>query len=327
MTSVSIIIPCLNEEKTISNVLFAIYRQTYPLDSLEVIIADGQSDDGTLEKIQSFAEEHPEFQVRVVKNPGRKIPTGLNLAIQEAKHDIIIRMDAHSLPREDYVSNCVKDLLAKKGENVGGRWEIIPGEDTWVARGIAAAAAHPLGVGNVRYRISGEPGPVDTVPFGSYYRELFNRIGLFDETLLTNEDYELNTRIRMKGGTIWFNSEIVCQYYSRATLKALASQYWRYGYWKARMIKRYPSSIKPRQLLPPVFVLGLFFLLIAGLIFPPLLAGLPAVFLVYLCIITVASFPEMKKRKDASLAVGMPLAIMTMHISWGSGFIASYLGL
>ena len=327
MTSVSIIIPCLNEEKTISNVLFAIYQQDYPRAFLEVIIADGQSEDGTFDRIQNFIATHPDLRVRVVTNTNRQIPTGLNLAIREAKNDIIIRMDAHSLPREDYVSSCVRDLLAKKGDNVGGRWEIIPGDETWVARGIAAAAAHPLGVGNVRYRISGEAGPVDTVPFGSYFRELFDRIGLFDETLLTNEDYELNTRIRMKGGTVWFNPEIVCQYYSRATLKALASQYWRYGYWKARMIKRYPASIKPRQLLPPLFVLGLLLLLVTGLIFSPLLAGLPAVFLLYLCIITVASFPEMKKRKDASLIAGMPLAIMTMHFSWGSGFIASYLGL
>lgn len=326
MRSVSIIIPCLNEAKTIETVLSAIFAQDYPRSLIEVIIADGRSDDGTLDRIQVFKEKNPDLELRVVTNESRKIPVGLNLAIREAKNDIIVRMDAHSLPRKDYISKCLTDLLAKKGDNVGGRWEIIPGADTWVARGIAAAAAHPLGVGNVRYRISGEAGPVDTVPFGSYFRDLFNRIGLFDESLLTNEDYELNTRIRLQGGLVWFDPEIVCQYFSRPTLQALARQYWRYGYWKARMIKRYPASIKPRQLMPPVFVMGLILSFIASFIFPSLSTGLLAVFLLYLCIITVASFPEIIKRKDLSLVISMPIAIMTMHITWGSGFIASIFG-
>ncbi len=232
-------------------------------------------------------------------------------------------MDGHSLPREDYVALCVKDLVEKKGDNVGGQWDIIPGADTWIARGISAAAAHPLGVGNVRYRISGEAGPVDTVPFGCYFRTLFERIGMFDETLLTNEDYELNTRIRKQGGVIWFDPDIVCQYYSRPTLFELARQYWRYGFWKAKMIKKYPTSLKPRQILPPLFVAGLLSLLLAGLFYNPLLTGLSVVFLLYLSIIILASVPEVRKRKDVFLFVSMPLAILTMHITWGTGFIFS----
>jgi len=327
MTTVSIIIPCLNEVKTIHNVLQAIHDQLFPRELLEIVIADGGSLDGTLGLIKHFCTDHPDQVVRVISNPMKQIPVGLNLAIRAANGDVILRMDAHSLPEPDYVSLCVKDLLDKKGDNVGGRWNIIPGADTWIGRGISAAAAHPLGVGNVRYRVSGEAGPVDTVPFGCYFRSLFDRIGLFDETLLTNEDYELNTRIRQQGGIVWFNPAISCRYFSRPDLVELARQYWRYGFWKARMVKRYPKSIKPRQLLPPLFVSSLFVLLLIGLVFHPFLTGLLAVFLLYLGIIVIASFPEARKRNDLSLAFSMPMAIITMHITWGTGFIISLFAL
>lgn len=322
MTTVTIIIPCLNEGKTISRVLQAIKGQDYPGDKLDVVIADGLSEDDTRKQIIEFRTANPTLPVTVVDNKKREIPAGLNLAIKAARGEIIVRMDGHSLPAPDYVSKCVENLKAGKGDNVGGRWIIIPGEDTWIARGIAAAAAHRLGVGNVKYRVSGTSGPVDTVPFGSYFRVLFDEVGFFDETLLTNEDYEFNTRIRNKGKVIWFDPSITCRYFSRPDLVSLARQYWRYGYWKAKMVKRYPGSIKPRQLMPPVFVAGLTILLAAGLVFLPAFYGLLAIILLYLGIIMIASVPEAASRKDISLIVSIPLAIMTMHFIWGSGFLA-----
>ncbi len=322
MTFVSVIIPCFNEERTIVTVLQAIHDQDYPLLDMEVIIADGGSQDDTICEIEKFQSIHPDLNVQIIPNPKQQIPTALNLAILASKGEIIIRMDAHSLPASDYVSRCVKNLVLQKGENVGGQWEIIPGDNTWIARGIAAAAAHPLGVGNVRYRISGEAGPVDTVPFGSYFRRLFDRIGLFDETLLTNEDYELNTRIRQSGGIIWFDPEIRCKYFSRPSIKELGRQYWRYGFWKARMVQRYPKSIKPRQILPPLFVGVLIILAVSGFLNTLFLFGLLFVFLIYLGIIILVSVPKARKNNDLSLIVSMPMAISAMHLTWGSGFIA-----
>lgn len=322
MTNVSVIIPCLNEGKTISTVLQAIHDQDYPLQDLEVIIADGGSTDGTLEKIEGFRREHPNLSLLVLPNPKRQIPTALNLAIRSCNGSIVVRMDAHSIPAPDYISRCANCLQVGKGDNVGGRWEIIPGANNWMARGIAAAAAHPLGVGNVKYRISGEAGPVDTVPFGSYFTKLFDRIGFFDETLLTNEDYELNTRIRQNGGIVWFDPDIHCRYFSRPSFIELGRQYWRYGFWKAKMIRRYPASLKPRQMLPPMFVTGIFGLLIGSLFIPVLLYGLISVFLIYLGIIILVSVPGARDKKDISLMVSMPIAILTMHLTWGTGFIA-----
>jgi glycosyltransferase involved in cell wall biosynthesis len=323
MTTVTVIIPCLNEEKTIGHVLRAIMDQDYPGELMDVVIADGLSSDNTRKRIAEFCAVNSGLPVHVIDNPKREIPAGLNLAIRSAKGDVIVRMDGHSLPEPDYISHCVENLSAHRGDNVGGRWIIVPGEDTWIARGIAAAAAHPLGVGNVKYRISGEAGPVDTVPFGSYYRSLFDEVGHFDETLLTNEDYEFNTRLREKGKIIWFDPTIACRYFSRPDIGSLARQYWRYGFWKAKMVRRYPDSIKPRQFMPPVFVAGLVLLLLAGMIFHPIFLGLLAIFLLYMGIIVSASLPEAARRKDPSLIVSIPLAIMTMHFTWGSGFLTS----
>lgn len=323
MTRISVIIPCLNEEKTIERVLMAIYQQKYPREDLEVILADGGSTDLTLSIVDDFRKANPDLSINVIDNPLRHIPAALNRAIKAAKGEIVIRMDAHSLPRPDYIQRCSQGLMNGKGENVGGKWEILAGKNTWIARGIAAAAAHPIGVGDARYRISGQAGPVDTVPFGCYYRKLFDRIGFFDESLLTNEDYEFNTRIRKNNGIIWFDPEIICQYFARSSLKELADQYWRYGFWKAKMVKRYPTTIKPRQALPPLFVISLIGLLVIGIFYKPFLYLFLTVFLLYMGIIILASVPVAIKNKDTVLIAGFPLAIMTMHFTWGTGFLAS----
>lgn len=325
MTLVSIIIPCYNEVNTIAALLDALYQQTFDHNQLEVVIADGGSTDGTRAAIQRWLAAHPDFTVRVVENPARTIPAGLNTAIRAAQGEIIIRMDAHSIPAPDYVRRCVDLLESGRGDNVGGRWEIRPGADTWIARGIARAAGHPLGAGDARYRHSEKAGAVDTVPFGAFYRSLIDRVGWFDETLLTNEDYEFNVRVRKLGGTIWFDPAIRTTYIARATLGDLAAQYYRYGYWKARMLYRYPSTLRWRQALPPLFVAGL----VGGLLLWPL--PLPRlIFLLvvglYGLILTLAGLRLAWRKRDLGLILSFPLAIATMHLAWGFGFWVSLLG-
>ena len=144
MPLVSIIVPCFNEEKTIRLLLDALHAQTYPHQAMEVIIADGMSSDGTRKQVSAFQDECPKLQVRVIDNPQRTIPAALNRAIETAEGEIIVRLDAHSVPRPDYVARCVEALEAGQGDNVGGVWEIQPQGDSWQARSIAAAAAHPL---------------------------------------------------------------------------------------------------------------------------------------------------------------------------------------
>ncbi|NJN79908.1 MAG: glycosyltransferase, partial [Anaerolineales bacterium] len=145
---VSIIVPCYNEEKTIQHLLNGILAQTYPREKLEVVISDGMSTDSTLKAIESFQQSHADLQIRVVVNQAKTIPSGLNQAVRESRGEIIVRLDAHSMPIPEYVQRCVSALQFDKGTNVGGVWEIRPGSNTWIAESISLAAAHPLGVGD-----------------------------------------------------------------------------------------------------------------------------------------------------------------------------------
>ena len=322
---VSIIVPCYNEQETIGLLLEAIYGQTYPRQKMEVIIADGLSTDHTRDKIIEFHHNHLDLLVTIVDNQKRSIPSGLNEALRASRGEFIVRLDAHSVPFPDYIERCQEALTSGRGENVGGVWEIQAGGSGRIARAIAQAAAHPLGVGDARYRVGGSAQLVDTVPFGAYRRALVDRIGFYDERLLTNEDYEFNVRIRKSGGAVWFDPNIRSIYYARSTLSQLARQYWRYGYWKAKMIQRYPDTIRWRQLLPPLFVLSLFILGLVGIWSP--VAGwlLSLVICLYVIVLLAAGMYSALRIKELSLFFGVPFAIATMHISWGSAFLWSML--
>jgi len=219
-----VIVPCYNERGTIRLLLAALAAQTYPRSAMEVVIADGRSTDGTRDEITRFQQEHPELAIQIVDNSQRHIPAGLNRALEAAQGEIIVRLDAHSVPHEAYLARCVDALQAGRGDNVGGVWQIQPRGAGWIPRSIALAAAHPLGVGDAHYRFTERAQAVDTVPFGAFYRGLIDAIGPFDETLLTNEDYEFNVRIRQSGRRVWLDPQIRSTYFARGSLGALARQ-------------------------------------------------------------------------------------------------------
>ena len=317
---VSVVIPCLNEEKTILDLLEAILHQTYPHTQLEVIISDGLSTDQTRQKIADFQLQHPELIIKVLDNPARKIPTGLNQAIRAAQAPIICRMDAHAIPAADYIERSVNALKAGLGDNVGGVIDVKPGANTWIARAISVATAHPLGVGDAKYRWATKAGEADTVAFGTYTKSKVEEIGYYNEELRANEDYEFNSRLRASGGKIWVDPQIRAVYYSRATLKTLAKQYFAYGFWKFRMLRRNPETLRWRQALPPVFVLGVLVLLLISAFFTWARILLILCLGVYLLILTAASAKVAFKRSDLTQVFGVPLAIMSMHFCWGAGF-------
>ena len=321
--TVSIIVPCYNEETTIRHLLDAVFAQTYPHALMELIISDAISTDSSREVVASFQKEHPNLAVRVVDNSTQTIPSGLNIAIRESQGEIIIRLDAHSVPIPEYIEYCVSAHHSGKGDNVGGVWDICAGAETWIAKSISFAAAHPLGVGDAMYRLNARAGAVDTVPFGSFRRTLIDKIGAFDETLLANEDYEFNVRVRESGGTVWLDPAIRSVYFSRSTLVKLAAQYWRYGYWKLKMLKRYPNTLRWRQALPPLFVFILFVLIVLSLftVFPRYL--LAAQLFGYFIVLIGAGLKLAFEKNTGALLPGLPLAISTMHIAWGSGFLWS----
>lgn len=322
---VSVIVPCYNEQSTIRYLLEALREQTYPREEMEVIVADGLSTDGTLHAIAAFQKEFPDLSVHVVDNVNRSIPAALNRAIEAARGEIILRLDGHSKPYPDYVANCVLAHAEGRGANVGGIWEIRPGADTWIAKSIAVAAAHPLGVGDALYRHTKHAAEVDTVPFGSFSRTLVEQVGLFDESLLSNEDYEFNARVRKAGGKIWLDPSIRSVYFARSTLLELIRQYWRYGFWKWRMLRRYPDTLRWRQALPPLLVLSLLGLVLLSIFFPFARLLLAGELLIYSSIMILAGLHAALLRRNPYLILGLPLAIAAMHLSWGSGFLWSIL--
>jgi glycosyltransferase involved in cell wall biosynthesis len=323
MPKVSIIVPCYNEQSTIRLLLEALRQQTFPRAEMEVIIADGLSRDGTREAIATFQRDYPDLDVHVVDNLRRSIPSAVNCAIEASRGEIIVRLDAHSKPYPDYVQNCVNALEAGRGDTIGGVWEIHPGAETWIAKSIAVAAAHPLGVGDAFYRHTNQAAEVDTVPFGSFRRSLVDQIGYFDESLLTNEDYEFYVRVREAGGKIWLDPSIRSIYFARATLSQLARQYRRYGFWKWRMLRRYPKTLRWRQALPPLFVLSLIVLTVASIFIPILKFVLLVELLMYLSVLLYTGLRAALRKRKPYLFLGLPMAIPVMHISWGSGFLWS----
>ncbi len=322
---VSIIVPCYNEQSTIRLLLEALRSQTFPRAGMEVVVADGMSTDGTRQAIATFQEDFPDLEVHLVDNPLRNIPSGLNRAIEASRGEIIVRLDAHSRPYPDYVANCVSAHKAGRGDNVGGVWEIHPGAQTWIAKSIAVAASHPLGVGDALYRLAASASEVDTVPFGSYRRTLIEKIGAYNESLLTNEDYEFNARIRKANGRVWLDPSIRSMYFARSTFLELIRQYWRYGFWKWRMLRRFPDTLRWRQALPPLFILSLMGLILLSIFLPLFAWVLIGELAIYFSVLLVAGVHAAIRQRKPFLLPGLPLAITAMHIAWGSGFLWSML--
>ncbi len=319
---VSLIIPCLNEEKTIQDLLAAICEQNFPLADLEVIIADGMSEDKTRAKIQEFADGVPELKIKVIDNPKRNRSAALNLAIKATAGDYIFRMDAHSFPHPNYIKYGLRDLEAGLGDNVGGVIKIKPANQSWVAQSIAEAAGHPLGVGDASYRIGSNAREVDTVAFGAYHRSLIDKIGGYDESLLINEDYEFNVRVRKNGGKVWLDPDILALYVARSSFKDLAVQYWNYGYWKLIMLLRYPDTFRWRQL-SGFFVLSWIGLGLLSIWFSWARWLLSIEAFIYGAALIYSGTRAAILKKKVYFVFGLPLAIAIMHFSWGSGFLWS----
>jgi len=256
---VSVILPCRNEVKNIRFCLESVVASDFPKDQLELLVVDGQSDDGTREIVFEFSKRHP--WVRLLDNVRKITPVSMNIGIQSAKGQIVIRMDAHSVYPTNYISGLVGWLLRSNADNVGGICVTRPANQTPKAHAIAFALSHPWGVGNAHFRHcrggAAEPKLVDTVPYGCYRREVFDRIGLYDEALVRNQDDELNHRLIKHGGRILLVPEILSFYTARESLGKLWVMFYQYGYFKPLAVRTIGAVVTARQLVPSVFIMSL----------------------------------------------------------------------
>lgn len=327
--TVSVVIPCYNEERFIGQALTQLANQ-FEAQRYEIIVVDGMSDDGTRAVVDEFRKQHPGLTVRLVDNPARNIPTALNIGIAAARGTIIARMDAHAVPCEGYIRRCVEVLREGNAGVVGMPCMVRPGADTPAARAIAAAVSHPFGIGDAKYRL-GAGGPlqeaVDTVAFACFRKSLGEELGGFNEELLTNEDYDFNYRVRQSGREVILDRSGHCDYFARSTLGGLAVQYWRYGGWKAKMVKLHPKSIKLRHLVAPVFVLSLVLLLVVGIFFRPALLLLAFEIALYLAATLAAGWHATRNTPGnrVSLLFLMPVVFSLIHLSWGASFVIRFI--
>ena len=313
---VSVIMPIRNEAAFIAESLDAVLAQDYPADRMEVIVVDGQSTDGTAEVAARYCRS--DSRLILLSNPARIVPAALNLGIRQSHGNILVRVDGHTVIAPDYVRRCVEHLQRGEADNVGGLMRSVG--RAYFGRAAALATSSPFGIGNSPFHYSEKEQFSDTVYLGAYRREVFDRIGLFDEALQCNQDYELNYRLRSAGGRILCTPEIQSIYYCRESLPAIWRQYFQYGLWKVETLRRHPKSLQPRQLAAPALVLGLVALALLGLSFHPAWILLALGGLFYLILAAAFALPKAMRAGSLSLWPGIVLTFLTLHLAWGSGF-------
>ncbi len=303
-----------NEGGYIGRCVDALQRQQYPTARLEIVLADGASTDDTLAVVRSRLPGAC-VPMRVIENPGATAARGLNAGVKAAAGHVIIILGAHSEPAPDFVGTSVDALWRSEADCAGGRIESVAHGTAGEA--IALAMSSPFGVGDARFRTSDTPGFVDTVAFGAYRREVFDRIGLFDETLDRNVDDEFNYRLRAAGGTIYLDPRIRCRYYTRQTYRDLFRQYRHYGEWKVVVAQRYPLQMRPRHFVPSALVGAV----AASAALAAVGARRPLVGLTsaYIAASAAAAALAATKAGKARLAPAMMPAFACLHAGYGIG--------
>ena len=312
----SVICPIYNEESRIEECILSILAQDYPKEDLEVLFVDGQSSDRTRDVIEKYMREYPFIQL--LDNPKRIAPAALNIGIRASSGDIIMRLDAHAKYPDDYFSLLVNKLKQTEADNVGGVCRTLPAKDTAICRAIAHAMSSPFGMGNSHFRIgTSHEMWVDTVPFGCFRRELFDKIGLFDEELVRNQDDEFNGRIVKNGGKILLLPQVVVDYFARDSISKTARMFYQYGLFKPLVNKKLHKPATLRQFFPPLFVAGV---VAGGLIscFSTVMGWIYLSILVLYLLLGLAFGLRCTRRLPDVMI--MPVIFAIIHINYGSGY-------
>jgi len=314
---VSVVIPERNEREYIAECLRAIQTQSYPDSLIEILIADGMSDDGTREIIAEFIQQ--DSRIKMLDNPQKIVPTGMNIMLRQVRGDVVVRVDGHCIIDRDYILNCVNHLIHGKNVAVGGPMRTI--ESGEFGKAISLATSSKFGVGNSSFRTeSGETKFVDTVPFPAYLKSLILEVGYYDEELVRNQDDEYNYRIRSFGHPILLADDVRSVYYARSSYKKLWKQYFQYGVYKIRVLQKHPKQMSLRQFVPFFFVVGLSITLLLSVTTTWGWVAFSALVGVYLTLSLIFSM-KLSSRHGRELLFKLPIAFAILHISYGLGFI------
>jgi len=306
---VSIIIPCRNEEKFISECLNSVINQDYPKSNMEVLVIDGISEDKTKKIVQDYSIKYP--FIKLINNPNKTTPFALNLGIKNSSGEILIRLDSHAKYEEKYISKCVKYLNEYNADNVGGLLKTIPSKNTLIARAIALSLSSVFGAGNSAFRIGAEkPIWVDTVFGGCYKKEIFDKVGLFNENLTRSQDMEFNLRLKKIGGKILLVPDIVAYYYPKDKLLDFLKHNIKDGIWSVYPLKFVKIPFKLRHYIPLIFVLTL-----------------PLSIWPYILVSFYFSFKITIREKDWKLFFVLPIVFFARHFAYGFGSIVGLIKL
>jgi succinoglycan biosynthesis protein ExoA len=312
-TAVSVIIPVLNEERHLRDAVSMVLAQDWA-GGLQVVLAVGPSSDRTLEIAAEIAAA--DDRVVVVDNPTGRTPDALNAAIAVAEGEVIVRVDGHAEIPVDYVSAAVETLERTGADNVGG---IMDAQGvTPFQRAVALAMRSPVGVGNSRFHVGGTAGPADTVYLGAFRRQALDRVGGYDRRYARAQDWEMNHRIRETGGLVYFTPRMRVTYRPRATVPALARQYFLYGRWRRVVARSHQGTINARYLAAPAMVVGVGGSTLLGLAWSPALA-VPAAYV----LATAGAGLAISRDEDWPVRMRVPGVLAVMHWSWGLGFLTS----
>ena len=323
---VTVLMPIRNEGDFIERSLGSVLAQDYPSNRMEVIVIDGMSNDATRETIRQVIRRQnaalqgiPSSRITILENPSKIVPAAMNLGLPRARGTVIIRVDGHCEILPDYVYRCVEALGETDVDCVGG--PILTQGESPAAKAIAAAQSSSFGVGGATFRTGTKVSrEVDTLAFGAYRRAVFERIGLFDEELIRNQDDEFNYRLRSRGGRILLSPRIQSRYYSRATIPSLCRQYYQYGLWKVRVAQKHPSQMRIRHFLPALLVTTLF-------VGAPIGFLSTTVFRLWLVSVAGYSLANAAASLWSSRSAGLstlpllPIAFASLHLSYGLGFL------
>jgi len=313
---VSVVLPVRNEARFIARLLDQVLAQDYPAERMEIIVADGMSDDATRQILDGFSTRDP--RVRVIDNPGRIVSTGLNAAIARSRGDIVIRIDGHAEVPADFIRQGVQ-LLQERPEVWSAGGPIIHAGTNRFSQAVAIAMSHPCGVGNASHRFGDYEGYCEGAQFPAIRRWVFDRIGNFDEALIRNQDDEFNYRMRMAGGKIYVSPKVRYKYYVRDRVGRLFKQYFQYSFWRIPVFRKHRRPTSLRQIVPTLFFLTMLALLVVGLVLrQPIVAfAMPVAYLTVLLGIGLSMVP----RLGPATASLVPLALATLHIGYACGLI------